>query len=248
MAQKPPVPESGFKNASDMFNSGNFRGALDLYRNLYKPDTVNTELNYKIGFCYMNLNDDKSKGIPFLEFTVQQNKYPADAWFYLGIGYQYSLRFDKAIEAFGKYLQKSDDKNRAVAERQVEMCNNGKQLVKYPVPVTFENLGSEINSPYPDYNPVVPEDESFLIYSSRRKGNIGNFIDDNSYFTSDIYISTVKSGKFTKAKNMSGGINTEMDEESLGLTADGNNLLLLIDDIDIYSDIYLSARKGGVYL
>ena len=185
-SQSTNQPENTLKTADANLNYGNFRKALEYYVPANKQDSGHQELNYKIGFCYVNMNDDKSKAIPYLEIVVKQAKVPDEAWFYLGKAYHWALRFDEAIAAYEKYKERVDAKSIRIAERQIQMCKNGKVLVSHPLHVTFENLGKEINSSYPDYNPIVPDDESFMIYTSRRKGNVGNFIDDDAFYTADI--------------------------------------------------------------
>ena len=88
-------------------------------------------------------------------------------------------------------------------ERKIEMCFNAIELTKYPLDVSFENLGEKINSAYPDFSPFVPADESYLVFTSRRKGNRGNMLDYDGFYTSDLYMSTVKKGAFYKAANIS---------------------------------------------
>ena len=48
-----------------------------------------------------------------------------------------------------------------------DMMGNAKELMKFPLDVKFENLGPNVNSPYADYYPFVPSDESFIIFKTR---------------------------------------------------------------------------------
>jgi tetratricopeptide (TPR) repeat protein len=160
------------KDAAEFFAYGDYEGALKAYIPLVKADPKNADYNYRLGYCYVVTNTDKTKAVPYLEFAAGQKNVKNEAYYYLGQAYQYSERWDDAIKAFEQY--KSISKSKVVkdlldADRQIEMCRNAKELVQHPVDVKFVNPGKIINSPYPDYNPFISADRSLLIYTSRRK-------------------------------------------------------------------------------
>jgi hypothetical protein len=112
--------------------------------------------------------------------------------------------------------------------------------------VSFENLGKRVNSEYADYYPFLPTNESFIVFTTRRPGNTGGIIDPDGYYTSEMYISEWKNSAWTKAKGVNAKLNTEYDEEVVGLSADGKQMLVYIDHEDTYGDIYLSQyEKSG---
>jgi hypothetical protein len=61
------------------------------------------------------------------------------------------------------------------------------------------NLGANINSPYPDYAPVVTNDESMLIFTSKRKGSTGGRLDDMGEYYEDVYMSHGRSENWNAA-------------------------------------------------
>lgn len=81
----------------------------------------------------------------------------------------------------------------------------------YQKPIPF---GENINSPKSyNYDPLIAPDESFLIFASRREGNLGG---------ADLYISfKKKDGTWTKAKNMGDVINTKTTDYAASLSPDG---------------------------
>ncbi|MBL4578380.1 MAG: PD40 domain-containing protein [Flavobacteriales bacterium] len=230
----------------ELFKMGNYRGALAGYLKLLEEDKDNLQHKYVIAQCYLNINDDKSFAVPYLETIWKEDKSNSDVLFDLGRAYHFLLNFDKAINAFNEYKALVNDpivlEN---VDRQIEMCHNGKELVKYPLDLTFENLGKKVNSPYPDFTAVVPNDESYMVFTSRRKGNRGNLLDYDGYYTSDVYMSRVKRGEFGKAANVS-NINSESDEEVAGISPDGSNVIIFVDDVfqNIFANIYISKKKG----
>ena len=100
--------------------------------------------------------------------------YSKQVFYHLGLAYQYASRFDDAIKTFNTYKIGLKGTELEQTIHQIETCENGKEYVKHPVNVTFQNLGKEINSEFPDYYPFVPANESFVVFTSRRKDNIGD--------------------------------------------------------------------------
>ncbi|HTA62159.1 MAG TPA: hypothetical protein VK835_06880, partial [Bacteroidia bacterium] len=114
---------------------------------------------------------------------------------------------------------------------------NAKELMKHPVAVTFENLGPEINTKFADYYPFVTTDEKNLYFTTRREETMGSFKSVYGYFTSDIFTSTVDKGQWTKAKNIGAGLSTPEDEECVGITPDGKNMIVYVDREEMPSNL-----------
>ena len=78
------------------------------------------------------------------------------------------------------------------------------------------DLGTMINSPNRDYDPIIAPDKSFIIFCSNRP---------NGYGSVDLYISfRDENNQWTKAKNMGELINTKDIEFAPRLSPDGNYL------------------------
>jgi tetratricopeptide (TPR) repeat protein len=237
------------KDAKDNFTLGDFKDALDEYLVLIKNDTDNVTYNFRIGVCYINTDIDKSKAMHYLEKATADPKIDSKAWYELGHAYLVNYKIDKAIDCFNKYKQLANGKEdfEISAERMIQMCEEAKKQIAHPVNITIENLGPEVNSPYPDFNPYIPADESFLVFTSKKPGNTGNLQDYDGYNTSDIYISFQKYDKWTKAKSIGTTINSNLVEETVGLTQDGNKLLLYNDNYNALSQVMVSDRKGKTF-
>lgn len=241
--------EANANDARDNFSKGNFKGSLIEYTELLKSDPKNTTFHYRTALCYLNLNTDKSKAITHLEFVIKQAGYDKQALLELGKAYHYAYRFDEAIEILKRYKEELGKKGAAIieADKLIAYCFNAKELIKFPQNVSFENLGKEINTEFPDYYPFVSSDENDLIFTSRRKGNIGGFETIDGYFTSDIYISKEKNGNWSKAKNMGANVNSDGDDEAVGIADEGKYLFIYSENAFEYGDILASLKKGKSY-
>jgi len=246
MKQKPVNPQEVLDN----FYAQNYKKALDQLLILIKTDSLNVQYKQFIGVCYLNTYSNQQKAIPYLEFVVKQKKFDIYALYDLGLVYMHCHRFDDAIVTFKRFMEerKGKEVNSISAEREIEMCKNALELIKKPLNVKFENLGQLINSPFPDINPLINSDETMLVFTSRRQGNTGNMIDNDGFYTPDIYISEFKNNSWDKAKKISGGINTPYTEQSVGLSPNADMLFLCIDDVNKKYKVLVSTKKGKSFV
>ncbi len=239
------IPEGTEKAAKGYFQYQNFKDALAEYLVLRSRDSLNVDYNHKIGLCYLYTNIDKTKAISYLEWVVKQEKFDPNAWYDLGRAYQYAFRFEDARNAFKDFIGTgAKDFNPISAKRQLEICDNAENLMANPLNVSIANLGPMINSPYPDFNPYVPKDESYLIFTSKRDGNLGGFIDYDGFLTADVYLAQRNNAEWKKAKGISNTINTYLVEEVVGLSPDGEMMMLYFDNEYGKADIFFSEGKG----
>lgn len=230
--------------AKDYLVQQDYNHALEEFLKLYKSKKDDPEINTNIGFCYLNINDDKSKALPYLEFVYKKGGYKDELILYLGLANMYGYKFDEAIKFFNTYKEKVGSKKQEQVNRYIENCENAKELVKHPVNVTFENLGKEINSKFPDYYPFVTQDHSTLYFTTRREGASKKLRSWQGYFTSDIYFSKVVHGEWAKAKNLGPTINSAEDEQCVYLTPDGKTMIIYMDNEFVTGDLFISSMTG----
>jgi outer membrane protein OmpA-like peptidoglycan-associated protein/tetratricopeptide (TPR) repeat protein len=233
--------------AEEAIKDGDRITALENYLLAYQKNATNPITNYAIGKLYLQTTYSH-KALPYILNAEKQNiKIDKEYYFYLGWAYHVLLKFDDAITAYTNFKNslKADDK--AIikrVDRRIYECNNGKEFVADPVPVKIENIGNVINSKYADFAPVISANEQIMIFTSRRPGGTGEETDETGQFFEDIYISRMVNGKWSTPINIGTNINTDSHDASIGLSADGNELLIYKDDGggDIY---YCKMRKDS---
>lgn len=237
------------KDAATLYNTGDYNGALPAYQNLVKVDANNAEYNFRLGYCYLQTSANKKAALPYLEKAYKSKEAKKEWSFHLGVAYLYNNNFDEAITAFTEFkdAKQKPFKDYPLPERMIEMCNNGKVLINSPVKVKYTNLGKTINTPYEEYNPFINADGKNLIFTSRRKGNIGGFIADLGIYTADVYSSVWRDTIWAKSKGAGGLVNTEWDEETVGFSADGNMMILYFDNAEFFGDVGVAQLKGKMW-
>lgn len=229
--------ELDLMRANDLYDQANYIQALEELLKVEKKFPHNPDIKRRIGTCYLNIHDDKGKALPYLRGIFNSGRFDDELLLELGQACQFAGQFDNAIVAYNMYREKLPAKKQAEVDHFIETCENAKELIKKPVRVKFENLGKDVNTKFADYYPFVSKDESAVYFTSRRDDCLGNSRSAFGYYSSDVYVSTVKKGEWQKAKNMGAPINTVDDEEIVGLTPDGQNMIIYVDRKDIASDL-----------
>lgn len=241
-----PSKRADIEDANEHFKHNNFLMALPVYKQLLKNDKDNHFIKMRIAECYLNTNINKSEAIKYLEEISKDSKSSPETWLKLGQAYRYANRINDAIAAFEKF-KKLEPKQKKIADREIEICNNAIKLMQNPANVSFYNLGKDINSEFADYYPWITQDEKFLAFTTRRKGQTAGRLEMDGYYASDIYVSKSENGKWLKAENIGTKINSSLDEQVVGIKADGSELIIYIDHIDKYGDIYFTKKKNGAW-
>jgi outer membrane protein OmpA-like peptidoglycan-associated protein/Tol biopolymer transport system component len=207
---------------------------------------ISTEKQNAEKYLFIASNDVSED---YHETSVKERHAPIMAYYYYGQALHLANKFDDAISAFEKYkgyIDPTDSKTLDDVNLRITWCRNGKTLMADPVNIKVENVGPGVNSQYPEYSAVISADEQTLSFTARRPNTTGGQIDprDGMYFE-DIYISTKNAdGTWGQAVPMGNNINTNGHEATIGLSADGQKLLIYKDDAGD-GNIYISQLNGN---
>jgi outer membrane protein OmpA-like peptidoglycan-associated protein len=252
---KTPV-EAGLKEAWESVKEGdrNFKDGLgtypmarDHYLFAYQYNPENAALNYKLGICYL-YTDDKYEAIDYLDRAFALDpEVSSDIHLQLGRAYQLVLEFDKAMEQYNIHSSQMEPEERqefsGILAKLFEECINGKSLSHNPVRVIIQPLGDEVNSKYDDYNPMFAFEDSAMFFTSRRPfGKAKRNRIDNKY-NEDIYLASYEGGLFQEASRFDKPFNTDNNDAVVGVSAEGNTLILYRGAIQ-GGDIQLSTYRS----
>ncbi|WP_019947608.1 OmpA family protein [Hymenobacter aerophilus] len=225
-----------------------YEQALVFYLKAQQFNPSNDQLNLKIGDCYLH-SGFKPRALEYLQRAYQLNPDVSPRIHYLlGRGLHLNAKWDAAIAEYKRALPATGTKNTAglVADiqKKIKECENGRRLAAKPTRVFIDNAGPGVNSPYPDYGPVITADESVILFTSRREGSTGGKTDPElgGYFE-DIYQST-REGKdgWSAARNLGENINTDGHDATVGLSPDGQRLLVYLENNG--GDLHQAELRG----
>jgi len=208
--------------AEELINIGDYKNAFINLLEVYQIDSSNTELNYYLGYSSFYANRDKNIALPYLKKGAEFN---GNAYYLMGIIYHQNRKFGQAQQAYNNYKSLiSENKLFDIRDvnRQIEKIKTAKKFIQNKSALIVENLGSEINSAYPDYAPVLFANGNKLYFTSRRKGSYSEFKDPNNEYFEDIYLSEKINDTWQTPINIGSPINTKTHDASVAMSNNDN--------------------------
>lgn len=248
-AQDNKILQESFLEAEYFFMNGDYTDAATFYHQLYEKLPENANISYRLGSCYLNTPGQNNLAIEYLEKatnnmsakhkegTVSQISAPFDALFNLGKAYRVNYKFDKAKEAFKKYLntlRPDDRENIDFVNHEIQTCEMAVGLISKPIEYSEENIGELFNDEKANFNPLISADGKSFVYKVTLK------------FYDAIMFSRLVQGKWTTPVNISPDLQLDGDLYISCLSADGKLLFLSKND-NSNSDIYSSSFNGIIW-
>lgn len=248
-----------FQEGLYLLLEGNYEKAKDNFEAAYKIDSSSANINYQLGICYINSAQKKpqaeyffSKAVKNISRTYQvdqpnEKAAPPLSLLYYGKALHINYKFDEAIAQFDEFSKYMDAKSKdwqkmAAKERAASVL--AKQIVGNPLNLQIENLGDSINSPYPEYSPVLSADERTIIFTTRRPNTTGGLrMPDGLYFEDIVVSYKDNNGHWSKPVSLSANVNTPGHEASINLTPDGQTLIVFKGNIGS-GNIYFTTYDG----
>lgn len=241
----------------------NYMKALEAFLEAYKIDSTNANINFKIGFCYTEHPLHKHLAENYLAKAVLDvakdykeddplfKQAPYYAYFYYAQILHTDYKFDEAEKMYALYEGYLDKKkfkdDIEVLKHYRGMMQHARERIATPISIRIENMGDSVNSAFADFAPVVSADERMIIFTYR--GNRGTGAKEglktaDGRFYEDIFVSYKKDdGTWTTAKPLSENVNSNSHEGSVGLTPDGQTLIVYRDDAGD-GNLYYSKWNG----
>lgn len=233
--------------ANKFFEEENYLESLPLFAQLLSLYPKDADYSYKYGASLLFGSRDKSKVLQYLKFATGNSNVDPLAFYFLGRAHQNDYDFDLAIANYIKYKGKSSakDHKKYEVDRHIEMCNNGKKLLRGMVSIGV--LGKkEIKESdfFRSYNlddiggKIIAKPDEFRLKMDKKKeeqsimhlGDGANMIVFSSYGEDgksgrDIYkVVKLPNGDWSDPSSLGDVINTPYDEDFAFLHSDGKTL------------------------
>ncbi len=250
-AQPSAKNKSIFMQAETYFLYGDFELANQLYLLLETPDNMN--IKYKIGACYLNIQGEKEKSIPYLEEAVRdasfdsktssfrEKRAPLEAYFYLARAYMINNELEKGLntlQSFKRLVKENQDKggmnNPEFIDQQIQACRNAIKMEEQPVGFTKKSLGTDFSQGAINEDPAVSFDGNTIVYTENRGA------------VNVIFCSRKKDGVWEPPVNITSELMAGDDCSSCSLNMDGTELFLYKSD-NYDGEIYSSSYENGAW-
>ncbi len=253
-----------FEAANSLMEDHLYEFAKEIWLELYEDDSLNANINFKMGYCLLNTAHDKKTAFKYFNYakTNIDERYnpfdfsiknaPVSTYYYLGKSHHLNYNPDSAIHYFNKFIEISGKKHflRDIVFHDIKQCEMTKKLVKSPKKYKLENIGPIINSTFSDFSPVLTIDESAIFFTSRRLRTDSNHFSnegilspqDGKHFE-DVYISykNFKTNEWDEPV-LADFSSPNSNQAAISVSSDGQLLYIYKDDAKGHGDIYVSER------
>lgn len=236
-----------FYEANQLMEEKLWTQSINNWKEILEVDPNNANVNYKIGYCYLQTANSKLDALQYLEsaaarkfsknydeYDASEKRAPVKALFYLGRAQALNMQLDAAIESFEK-LQKALGKKHlmyADATRELEMCQEAKTQMANPRNYIITNVGPVVNGETNEYSPVLSLDESTMFFTSRRlradtsNSNLRDI--DTGEYKEDVFVSFKnEEGVWTEPEVLN--LNTNDHDATISVSPDGQTLFIYRD-------------------
>jgi len=236
-----------FIEANNLMEEKLWTQSINNWKEILEVDPNNANVNYKIGYCYLQTANSKLEALQYLEaacakkfsknydeYDPSEKKAPVKVLFYLGRAQALNMQIDAAIETFEK-LQKELGKKHlmyADAQRELETCQEAKTQMANPKNYIITNVGPVVNGETNEYSPVLSLDESTLFFTSRRlradtsNSNLRDL--DTGEYKEDVFVSFKnEEGVWTEPEVLN--LNTPDHDATISVSPDGQTLFIYRD-------------------
>jgi hypothetical protein len=234
--------------AKTTFYNFNYRGALNLYREVTTVEPKNAKALYGVAECHYALKNFKAAQKNIEEAYAIDPLVDKEMEYLFGVILHQNGELDAALEKYKLFKEQNKDNPKKIEDYDIDMLiaqiAYAKEQMGKPNGAVISNAGSSINTSYPEYAPCISPDGKMLVLTSRRGDTKGGGIDvnfDHLYY-SDIYISTwnEETKEWNEAQAIDGKVNTEFHDGGLSFTNSGELL--------IYRNIFGATRSGDIYI
>lgn len=222
------------------YGKKDYKNALASFLAAYELNPDDASVNFKIGLTYL-YSETKSKAASYIDKAYRLN--PAvnpDIDYHLGIAFQNTNEFQKAIEHFERFKAKKKQLG-SIADEKIAECRVADELSQNELNVIIQNLGPIVNTPFNDYSPIISADGNTLIFTSNRTDDPSLVKSQSNY--EDIYVSYRQGNSWTAPKLIGKNINIKYNDAAASLSPDGKTLFLYYEEGE--GDIYTSRLEGS---
>ncbi len=242
------ISEEYYQLGMETFDFAHRKQATELFVLATQMNPKSAKAQFMTGQSIM-LSVRKEQSLPyFLKAWKLDPIVNEEILFFIGKAYHYDMQLDSAIRFYNRYnrtLSRSLNFNKSVkineVNRKIFECRNAMFYTTKPVDVKITALGDNINSEYPDYAPTITEDETQMVFTTRRPDlNLNANVAVDHEFYEEIFYSQRVNNEWMPALNIGSPLNTNFHNSSVNLSPDGTEMILYHDANG--GDLFISQR------
>lgn len=242
------------------FNNGDFVNATKIFDSLHKKYPKSIELRFLFSCASSHIPPLKQISLKNLKELREFSPLLENYAFYMGQAYEINDSLENALYWYKKYDKDypiPNPINPSLKKKVLEKIINlekAMELKHKTNPVQIKNIGRPVNTEAWEYTPLLPQDESFIIFTYRgpkskggkQKVTVGldKVKEEEKLYFEDVFISyRVNDSVWADPKPIN-SINTQMHDAAVALSHDGRELFVYKNLGKGYGDLFLSTYDG----
>ncbi|MCF6241314.1 MAG: hypothetical protein L3J74_08225 [Bacteroidales bacterium] len=226
--------EEIFEMAEFAMQDEKYEKAVLLYKKLLAKKPNSSKLNFLVGFGYLNTDYGKDQSIEYFQKSIKNIKTgssdnaPLEVYYYLAYAYYYQNRFAKAKEVLNQVMTKIPANENIFRNRVNNLklkCNNALIIKQNKLNLSIENL-LEINTKYSDHSALMNQDETEIIFTSRRAGTKMRIKNIDGQYDENIYTALKIDSVWQTPYSLGNSINTQQHDAATCISPAYNKMII----------------------
>lgn len=225
-----------------------YEKAASLYEPIFKIYPDNSNINAKLGICYLNIDGKKADALKLLikasanvvnndkEYLEYGEKAPLDTYMYLAIAYHQNDSLQKAISHYNdarRRLAGTEIFRKDYIDKQIKDCQYAIEMEKKPLTVIANLFAPWLNEYSGASNPVVSRNDSVFIFTLKKDGKTR-------------ILCSYKSGTWKRPVDITKQLGGYDQFYSNSITGNGKLLVIYMEDGGD-GNLYYSQRKDSTW-
>jgi outer membrane protein OmpA-like peptidoglycan-associated protein/tetratricopeptide (TPR) repeat protein len=240
------------------YDKGQLFEAKDCYKKILEKDSLSKIANLELAeLLFFDIEDYEASYIHIRRYLQTQKDTSVSFIYALGKCEHFNGEPDKAQRHFERCREKLKDEEvnpslpSDISRHLASIIYCRENALRKSERISVVNLGGHVNTQYPEYVPVVSEDENILMFTSTRKNTMNPRPGNNDdHYREDMYVAKKKGLNFESPNILPAADqetkllkNSPRNESLISLSPDGKTLFLF-KDRSIYSSEYRNGSWG----
>jgi len=255
-----PEDEARFNRALLAFKNKEYYKSTRILDSLSKTYPKSVDMLYLFSCSASYLAEWKDMALKNLLNLREYSPLLENYSFFMGQAYELNDSIDQAIYWFSKYDKEFPLPNpvnpelKELIPGKLKNLSKAREMKLKTNVVKIKNIGSPINTEAWEYTPLLPQDESFMIFTyrgPRSKGGkqkvaptLGKVKEEEKIYFEDVFMSYRVNDSGWSVPQPVSSINTLLHDAAVALSHDGRELFIYKNLGKGYGDLYLSYYDG----
>lgn len=254
--------QPSFNKARLLILNQNYVSAHKHIDTLLKTYPDNERLNFLMGFCNSYNQKLISQSVDFIKKAEKLEAQIPHYYYHLAYAYEVNDSLQTALKLYQTALEKDKSSKFKDAYYQEDITVRIRQVqnqMAYKTrknEVSVKNLGEPVNTKASEYTPLMPSDESLLIFTYRGELSKGGKqilnkkklddkkqIEQGLFFEDIFYTQSINDSIWQKPQPIT-GLNTNLHDAAVSISPDGTQLFMYKNTGSGGGDLFISKLDG----